>query len=294
MALKKIKNDLWFCEDLFGDVSQLIRVEKVLFKKTTRGDNGEKLQELLILKTHRFGKMLSLDGIVQLTQADEKYYHEPFAHCALFFHPNPKKILIIGGGDGALLRETRKHSVEAITLVDIDKDVIELTKKYIPEIAGNSWEDKRLKIFTEDGAKFVKNTKEKYDIIFLDTPDPIGPAKSLFQDDFYRDCSKIISNGGIIMRQTGSSVFQPEEMPINFRQMENFFGKATVFLTAVPTYIGGYFTFVAASKRKNIFKKSLKEIEKKFKKTKLETKWYTPEMHLASMALPGEIKQKIE
>jgi spermidine synthase len=172
--------------------------------------------------------------------------------------------LIIGGGDGGLLREVRKHPLESITLVDIDKDVIELTKKYIPELAENSWNDKRLKIFTENGADFVKKTKEKYDVVFLDTPDPMGPAKSLFGENFYIDCKKILSKEGIIIRQTGSLFLQQEEMPANLRQMKKIFGESKVFLTAVPAYIGGYFTFVASCPQKNIFEKAVPEIEKRF------------------------------
>lgn len=290
MALEKIKKELWFKEDLFPDASQLIRVSKILFRKKTKDATGKQLQELLILDTSRFGKVLTLDGAVQLTQADEKYYHEPLAHCALFSHPHPQKVLIIGGGDGGLLREIKKHPLKSITLVDIDKDVIDLTKKYIPKLAKDSWSDKRLKIFIEDGASFVKKTKEKYDVIFLDTPDPIGPAKSLFRESFYIDCKKILSEKGIIIRQTGSSFLQPEEMPSSFRQMKNIFGEAEVFLTAVPTYIGGYFTFVAASGQKGIFKKALPKIEKRFGVIKLKSKWYTPKMHGASMSLPREME----
>ena len=294
MALDRIKNELWFREDLFPDVSQLIKVSKVLFKKITKDKTGKKLQELFILDTPRFGKMLTLDGAVQLTEADEKYYHEPLAHCAIFSHPNPKNILIIGGGDGGLLREVVKHPVRSITLVDIDKDVIELTKKYTPEFAAGSWSDKRLKVRIDDGAEFVKKTKYKYDVILLDTPDPVGPAKSLFQTKFYINCKKVLAPKGIVIRQTGSSVLQSEEMPSNFRQMEELFPEVKVFLTAVSTYIGGYFTFVAASPQKGVFKKALAGIEKRFNDIKLKTEWYTPAMHKASMILPRELESSLK
>ncbi|HUV81004.1 MAG TPA: polyamine aminopropyltransferase [Patescibacteria group bacterium] len=294
MALEKIKNEIWFREELFPDVAQSIKVSKVLFHKTTKDKKGKKLQELLILDTPRFGKILTLDGSVQLTEADEKYYHEPLAHCSLFSHPNPKNVLIIGGGDGGLLREVVKHPVNSITLVDIDREAIELTKKYMPDLAGDSWDDKRLKIYIEDGAIFVKKTKKKYDLVILDTPDPIGPALSLFKTTFYLDCKKILAPGGIIIRQTGSSILQPEEMPSNFRQMEELFPEVKVLLTAVPTYIGGYFTFVVASDKKGIFEKAFLQLGKRFKKLKLKTEWYTPKMHKASLILPRELENSLK
>ncbi len=294
MALEKKKNEYWFKEELYSDYSQSIKVSKILAKKITKNKKGKKLQELLILDTPRFGKMLTLDGAVQLTEVDEKYYHEPLTHCALFSHPDPKNILIIGGGDGGILRELIKHPVDSIALVDIDREVIELTKKYMPDFAGNSWDDKRLKIYVEDGANFVKTTKKKYDVIILDTPDPIGPALSLFKTTFYLNCKKVLSPSGIIIRQTGSSLLQPEEMPSNFRQMEELFPEVKVFLTAVPTYVGGYFTFVAASPKKGIFRKALPQLGKRFKKLKLDTCWYTPQMHKAAMILPRELESSLK
>lgn len=294
MALEKIKNELWFREELYPDVVQAVKVSKILIQKTTKDQKGKPLQKLLILDTPRFGKMLVLDEIIQTTEVDEKYYHEPLVHSVLFSHPKPKHILIIGGGDGGVLREVVKHPVAYIDLIEIDREVINLTKKYMPDFAGKSWDDPRLKIQIEDGALFVKRTKKKYDIIILDTPDPVGPAKSLFQTTFYLDCKKILSPQGIIIRQTGSSILQPEEMPTNFRQMEELFPAVQVFLTAVPTYIGGYFTFVAGSLKKGIFSKTPPGLRARFQKLKLKTDWYTPSMHKASLVLPRELESSLK
>jgi len=294
MALEKIKNESWFREELYSDFAQTVKVSKILLKKISRDRRRKPLQKILILDTQRFGKMLVLDNIIQFTELDEKYYHEPLVHCSLFSHPNPKHILIIGGGDGGVLREVVKHPVKSIDLVDIDKEVIESVRKHVPEFAGNAWEDKRVKIYIEDGASFVKKTKKKYDVIILDTPDPVGPAIPLFQTNFYLNCKKIISPQGITIRQTGSSQLQPEEMPSNFRQMEELFPEVRVFLTAMTTYVGGYFTFVAASSQKGIFKKSLATVRKRFKKLKLKTEWYTPQMHKSSMILPRELESSLK
>lgn len=294
MALEKIKNEYWFKEELYPDYAQVIKVSKVLAEKITRDKKRRPLQKIFVLKTPRFGKILVLDGIVQLTEADEKYYHEPFVHIPLLSHPNPKHILIIGGGDGGILRETVKHPLSSVCLVDIDKDVIGLTKKYMPDLAGKSWQDSRLRIYIEDGAKFVKQTKKKFDVIIIDSPDPVGPAKSLFQTSFYLDCRKALSPNGIVIRQTGSSILQPEEMPSNFRQMEEIFPDVQAFLTAVPTYVGGYFTFVSGSLQKNIFKTALPHLGKRFKKLKIKTEWYTPNMHKAAMILPRELESSLK
>lgn len=294
MSLEKNKNEYWFTEELYPDYHQSVKVSKIFAKKITRDKRGKILQKLLILETPRFGKMLVLDEIIQLTEADEKYYHEPFVHISLLSHPDPKNILIIGGGDGGILRETIKHKVSSIDLVDIDGDVIRFTRKYMPDFAKGAWQDPRLRIHIEDGAKFVKETKKKFDVIIIDSPDPIGPAKSLFQTSFYLDCKNILSKEGIVIRQTGSSILQPEEMPSNFRQMEELFPEVQVFLTALPTYVGGYFTFVAGSLKKGLFKKALLQAQKRFKKLKLKTDWYTPQMHRSSMILPRELQSSLK
>ena len=287
MPLERNKKGLWFKEELYPDFSQQILVSKVLVHKKTR------FQDLYILETPRFGQLLVLDGVFQTTEADEKYYHEPLVHVALFSHPNPKSVLVIGGGDGGILKQAMKHPVRSVDLVEIDKRVIDLTRKFMPNFAGRVWTDPRLRVHITDGARFVRQTKKKFDVIIIDSPDPIGPAQSLFKTPFYLDCRRVLAKPGIIIRQTGSTVLQPEEMPTNFRQMEEIFPEAQVFLTAVPTYIGGYFSFVAASNQRGIFKRSRRGLVKRFKRLNLETEWYTPQMHQAAQTLPRELKSSL-
>lgn len=294
MSLEKRKNEYWFREELYSDYCQMLKVSEVFAQKTTRDKKGRPLQKLLILETPRFGKVLALDGIIQLTEADEKYYHEPFVHIPLLSHPQARNILIIGGGDGGILRELVKHQVDSIDLVDIDREVIKFTRKYLPDFSKEAWQDPRLKIHIEDGAKFVKKTKKRFDVIIIDSPDPVGPAKSLFQTSFYLDCKRILSQDGILIRQTGSSILQPEEMPSSFRQMEELFPEVQCFLTAVPTYVGGYFTFVGGSLKKGLFKKSLRHLQQRFQKLKIETGWYSPQMHRSSMILPRELQSSLK
>jgi S-adenosylmethionine/arginine decarboxylase-like enzyme len=175
-------------------------------------------------------------------------------------------------------------------------------QKYIPSIPQDSFSDPRARLTIADGADFVRLAKKKgkkYDLVIIDSPDPVGPAKSLFRTSFYLDVSSVLSPDGIVIRQTGSSILQSDEMPANFRQMEAVFAEVQGLATSVPTYIGGYFTFVAASHKKGIFREALKSLDSRFKRGFSETvknslDWYSPETHRAAMALPAEVKRAID
>ncbi|OHA06135.1 MAG: hypothetical protein A3B29_01700 [Candidatus Sungbacteria bacterium RIFCSPLOWO2_01_FULL_51_34] len=300
--LERRKSGLWFREELYSDVAQSIKVSKVLHKKTTRDAHGKVLHQMLVLETPRFGRVLTLDGAVQTTEADEIYYHEPLVHFAAHSLLRPPKSVLLIGCDGGTLREIVKYpSVEHIDAVDIDREVIDVMLKYIPGIPGMSFSDPRVNLIIADGAEVVKEKraeKRKYDLVIIDSPDPIGPARSLFRMSFYQDVAAILAEDGIAIRQTGSSMFQPDEMPAHWRQMLEVFSRGDVqgLVTAVPTYVGGYFTLVAASHRKGIFKESLATLERRFKDFPSASRcnWYSPEMHRAAMVLPVEIQRAIE
>ncbi len=297
MPLDKREGGLWFREELYPDVVQEFRVKKVLYEKMSRGKGGKKLHQLMVLDTPRFGRVFVLDGVVQTTEEDEAYYHEPLVHCAAFSHPRPKRALLIGC-DGGTLREIRKHPLRCIDVVDIDKSVIEIMLKFMPSVPQDSFDDPRVRLTIDDGAEFVKRAKKKgkrYDLVIVDSPDPIGPARSLFQTSFYLDIAKILNPEGIVIRQTGSSALQPDEMPSNYRQMLEIFPEVQGFITAVPTYIGGYFTFVAASHKKGIFREALRTLDQRLRDFLLETlRWYSAEMHKAAMILPPDMMRAIE
>lgn len=305
MPLISRKRELWFREALYGDIAQEILVRRVLRRVASRNLAGRKLHELMVLDTQRLGRVLTLDDVVQTAEADEFYYHEPLVHCAAFSHPDPRSVLLVGC-DGGTLREIVKHSVRRIDVVDIDRTVIRLVSEHMPFLPGDSLKELqtvrnprgRVRWITADGADFVKKVAargQRYHLVIIDSPDPIGPAKSLFEMSFGLDVAKILTPEGIVIRQTGSSVYQPDEMPSNFRQMQEIFPEVQCFRTAVPSYIGGDFTFVAASHQRGVFHDARRNLKQRFAQfPKGLFRWYSPEMHRAAMVIPPEIVRMVE
>jgi len=281
--------EMWFYESLFPLVKLGLKVkENIVSKKSL-------YQKIDILDTYEFGRVLVLDGIVQTTEADEFIYHEMLSHLPMLSHPHPKTVLIIGGGDGGILREVLKYPVREVFLVEIDEKVIEFSKTYLSSICRNSFNDRRANIIIDDGANFVKEGKRKFDVVIIDSSDPIGPAKVLFSSKFYREVSNALSSDdGIFAQQTGSSFLQREEFPYVYKKLNKVFPFVTIFLAAVPTYVGGFFSLVFASKGIDPRKVRLAKIEKRYKKFKLKTRYYNPEIHQASFVLPSYIKETVE
>lgn len=277
---------MWFDESLYPDVRLKVQGKLVYKKKTL-------YQDLKIYKTARFGNLLLLDNNIQTTEKDEFIYHEMLVHPILLSHPNPKKVLIIGAGDGGILREVLKHKVESVCLVEIDKDVVDLSKKYLPSISAGTFNDKRTRVIIGDGAKFIRQTKEKFDAVIVDSPDPVGVAKVLFSSKFYRDIFAVLEDDGIMVRQTGSTFFQPSEVGRNYKIVKSVFSFASVYLAAIPTYIGGFFSVIGASKKIDLENLDYSFISSRYSKLKLSTKYYNPEIHFASMKLPNYIRRNI-
>jgi len=281
--------ETWFYESLFPLVKLGLKVKEILVS------NKSEYQKINILDTYQFGKVLVLDGVVQTTERDEFIYHEMLTHLPMLSHPNPERVLIIGGGDGGILREVLKYPVKAVFLVEIDEKVIEFSKTHLSAICRNSFNDRRANIIIDDGVNFVKKGKGKFDVLIVDSSDPAGPAKVLFSSKFYSDVFNILSHDyGIFAQQTGSSFLQREELPYVYRRLKKIFPFVGTFLTAVPTYVGGLFSLVFASKGIDPLKIRLSEIEKRYEKLKLKTRYYNPKIHLASFALPTYIKENVE
>lgn len=276
----------WFFETLYDDVKIGLK-GKLLFEKKTPYQNLE------IFENKTFGKVLMLDGAIQTTTKDEFIYHEMMTHPVLTLHPNPKKILVIGAGDGGILREILKHKCKEIVIVEIDREVIELSKKFLPSIGKGAFSNKRVKILIEDGAKFVEETKEKFDIAIIDSPDPIGVAKVLFSKKFYRNIFSVLNKEGIMIRQSGSTILQKKELKQNYRLLKELFPYVCIQIAAIPTYIGGFFSFIIASKKINPYNINFKKLEEKYNNLKAETKYYNPYIHIASLSLPNYIKNII-
>lgn len=281
-------NKRWFTETLYTDVKAGYLRNKPIYKKNSP------LQKLEIFDNRGLGRILALDNIVQTTEKDEFIYHEMLSHVPLLSHKSPKKVLIIGGGDGGILREVLKHKIEKAALVEIDKNVIELSAKYLPKISKNSFRNKKAEVIIKDGAEFVKTTRDKYDIIIIDSSDPIGPARILFQKEFYKNISRIMNKDGIMARQCGSSFFQSKELRDNFKTAKKIFAYTSVYLAAVPTYVGGFFSLLFCSKTIDPSKINKKNLSKRISRLNLKTKYYNPEIHTASFSLPNYIKEIIK
>lgn len=279
---------MWFYETLYPDIKIGIK-GKLIYKKKTP------YQDLRIYKTCRFGNTLTLDGAIQTTEKDEFIYHEMLTHPLLLTCPNPKKILVIGAGDGGALREVLKHKVKVVYLVEIDNEVIRTSKRYLPSISkGALAENKRVKIVIDDGAKFIQQTRERFDIVIVDSPDPIGAARVLFSKKFYKDIFSILTDKGMMVRQTGSTILQPQGLRRNYKIVKRIFPYVSVQLAAIPTYIGGFFSFLIASKKMDPEATSYEKIRNRCKRLNLKTKYYNPEIHFAARTLPNYLRSLIE
>ena len=233
------------------------------------------------------GKMLVIDGKIQFTEADEFFYHEMLVHAPMMMHPSPKKILIIGGGDGGAAREALKHKPEKVKIVEIDRAVVEMCRKYIG-IDDGALHDERVEILYMDGMDFVRNCREKFDVVIVDGSDPDAASMPLVSKQFYSECSRICD---IFATQSQSPLFQKDY----FRAvMENSssFSHRRIYLSFVPSYPSGMWSFMIASMNK--MELNRKDIEKRYEERGLKTKYYTPAIHLASFVLPRWLEEVAE
>ena len=288
MGLVKKGKELWFYEQLYTDTTYGFKVSKVIVPETDTG-----FQKLMILETDRFGRVLVLDGIVQLTEEDEGIYHEWIAHWPIFALNRPAKhVLIIGGGDCGVAREVLRHkSVKKVTMVEIDRLVCDLCREHMPSVCEGVYEDPRFKLIIGDGAEVIRKMKGKCDVIVIDSTDPIGPAKSLFNTDFYQSVYDALVEGGITIHQTGALILQPFECPGSWRQIERSFDDVRVVQFSNVSYMGGPFSLTAGSKGKGVFKNSAHNALKAYKKAGFKTSWYSP---LISAVPYPEFQKRLE
>lgn len=275
-------------EDLFAnpDWAQSFKISEVLYEE--KSDH----QHLIIFNNPTFGRVLALDGIIQTTEKDEFIYHEVFAHVPLMAHPHPKKVLIIGGGDGGLLREVARHKeVEEITMVEIDASVVDFSKEYLPNHSQGSFDDPRLALVIADGARFVAECEEKFDVILCDTTDPVGPGAALFSSPFYNRCHELLNEGGVFVSQNGVPMLQSEELVTSVKKLSNAFKHVRLLVAPIPTYIGGFMTFTISTDYPDLYEVSLKELEERSDELQKVLRYYTPKVHQASFAIPPYIER---
>jgi spermidine synthase len=252
---------------------------KILYNRKSR------YQKIEIVKNKEYGRILFLDGLVQTTEKDEFYYHEMLVHPALSNHPNPKSVLIIGGGDGGAMREVLRHAVERVVMVEIDGQVIEACSKHFPWLR-SVFKDDRADLVIGDGNLFIRETKEKFDVILVDSSDPVGPSAVLHEKDFYKSLKKKLNPGGIIAAQAGSLMLHMEQHAIKAGFMKKLFKHASFYLGPVPTYPVGMWCY-------NFLSDAVDPLGKRTPKIPKGLKYYNLEIHRAAFALPNFMKTKI-
>lgn len=276
-------------ETLYDAYGQQFTVDKVYFESKTEH------QHLMIFHNALFGRMMVLDGIVQTTERDEFIYHEMLTHVPVLAHGAVKDVLIVGGGDGGMLREVCKHSsVERIVQVEIDQAVIDMSKEYLPNHSQGAFEDARAEIVIADGLDYVNTTDRRFDVIISDSTDPIGPGEVLFTDDFYAACQRCLNPGGVLVTQNGVVFMQQDEVSTTASRLSSLYKDWHFYGAAVPTYVGGIMTFAWASDEPALREVSLDVLQQRFENSGIKTRYYNPAVHLASFALPQYVVDLID
>lgn len=237
--MKLIEN--WFSERYSDNLQLSFRIKDQLLSVKTD------FQRIDLFDTYDFGKLLTIDGTVQLTDRDEFVYHEMITMVPYYFTSRkPEKALIIGGGDGGAAKTLLGLGLKRIVNVEIDNQVVEVSRKYFPELS-SAFNDSRVELIVGDGIKYMKDSKEKFDIIIIDSTDPVGPAEGLFNESFYRDARKALAEGGVIVTQSGSPFYQPNAIKFAYRGMKPVFKEVKPYTAFIPTYPSGFWSFTIAS-----------------------------------------------
>src|SRR5215472_14411326 len=271
----------WIAETLFEELGfrAAFEVERVLYEMRT----GH--QHLVLFEHKHFGKVLMLDGATQVTTRDEFIYHEMMTHVPILAHGKAKHVLIIGGGDCGIAEEVLKHkAVKRLTQVEIDASVVEFSK---PVLA-----DKRFDLIIDDGMAFVQQTRERFDVIIVDSTDPEGPGAVLFTYDFYAACKRCLTPGGVLVTQNGVPFFQAAELVRSVGYFRKLFKDAGCYVASIPTYVGGHLAMGWATDDKKLREVPVKTIADRYRKAgRFATKYWTPEVHQAAFALPRFIAE---
>ena len=273
--------ELWFSEKHTENVKMSIRVNKQLY--TEQSD----FQRIDVFESPEFGRFLTLDGIMMLTEKDEFIYHEMITHVPMASNPEIKKVLVIGAGDGGTVRElTRYKTIEQIDMVEIDRRVVEVCREYLPQTACKL-DDERVNIHFDDGLRFVRKTEEKYDLIIVDSTDPFGPGEGLFTSEFYGNCYNALDENGILVNQHESPYYNEDAKAMQraHRRINEFFPVCKVYQAHIPTYPSGHWLFGFASKSIN----PLELDADKWNKLGIKTGYYNTELHKGSFAIPNYV-----
>ncbi|SKB34475.1 spermidine synthase [Acetoanaerobium noterae] len=279
--------ELWYTEQQTDEVRFSIKVKQHLYT------GKSEFQDVDVFESEEFGKFLTLDGLMMVTEKDEFIYHDMITHVAMATNPNIKKVLVIGGGDGGTVRELTRYShIEKIDMVEIDKLVVDVSREYLP-ITASKLDDPRVNLYFEDGIRFVADTKEIYDLILVDSTDPIGPGEGLFTTEFYQNCFNILSDNGILVNQSESPYYDQfsHEMKRAHKKIKNIFPISKVYQFHMPTYPSGHWLFGFASKKLD----PIKDVDfDKWNALGIKTKYYNPQLHVGCFALPSYVQEMLD
>lgn len=274
--------ELWFTEKQTANHGITSKIKKTIHTEKTE------FQQLDIIDTIEFGKMLVLDGMVMTTDRDEFVYHEMITHIALNTHPNPKKVLVVGGGDGGVIREILKHqSVECAVLAEIDGRVIDTSIEYLPEISCGLKDD-RVDLQVVDGIKYIHDHKNEFDVIMVDSTEPVGPAVGLFEKGFYQGIYDCLKEDGILVAQTESPWFNQDLIKRVFRDIKSIFSVTRLYTVSIPTYPSGLWSFTIGSKKYDPLEVNENNIPD------LNTKYYSNSIHKSVFQLPKFVEDLVK
>lgn len=254
-------------------------------------------QDIIIFESDSHGRVMVLDGVIQITEGDEFVYQEMLTHVPLLAHGSAANVLIIGAGDGGVLRRVLQHNtVQRAVMVEIDGEVIRLSKEFLPKIAGDAWADKRADVIVGDGIDYVKRAPDaSFDAIIVDSTDPIGVGEVLFTDEFYSNCARILTARGLIVNQCGVPFMQADELRETSVRRRKFFPHVSAYVAAVPTYVGGFMTLGWAAKDASLSATAVDTIRARAERTGIlgKTNYWTPEIHAGAFNLPPYIARHL-
>jgi spermidine synthase len=279
--------DSWVNETLYAEWGQRFLVKRELARVRSE------FQDIMIFESHGHGRVMLLDGVVQITEGDEFVYQEMLTHVPLLAHGAASRVLIIGAGDGGVLKRVLQHrNVERAVMVEIDGEVIRLSKEHLPNIAGDAWTDPRAEVIVGDGIDYVRQAEAgAFDVVIVDSTDPIGVGEVLFTDEFYHNAARLLSTEGLIVNQCGVPFMQADELRETSERRGKFFADISAYVAAVPTYVGGFMTLGWAAKSAGLRAVPVAEIRRRAEVAGVlgRTRYWTPEIHVGAFNLPPYI-----
>jgi len=284
--------DSWINETLYPDWGQRFLVKRELARVQSE------FQDIVIFDSTSHGRVMVLDGVIQITERDEFAYQEMITHVPLLAHGAAKRVLIIGAGDGGVLRRVLQHStVEKAVMVEIDGEVIRLCKEHMPMIAGDAWTNPRGEVIVGDGIDYVRRAPDaSFDVIIVDSTDPIGVGEALFTDEFYQNAARILTPSGLIVNQCGVPFMQADELRETSLRRAKFFKEVSAYVAAVPTYVGGFMTLGWSAKDSGMRAVPVAEIRSRAENAGIlgHTRYWSPEIHASCFHLPPYIAENLD